>query len=196
MPQRRHSLRLGWAVWHWLSAGAAGGLLLGALAGCATAHDPAVTANAAGLREKLCGLSPEVEPAEARRAADTACGYAAYLAREWRVVWPPLLHNCLVNLHLRPRGLCYQWADDISAKLAELHLRTLQIHRGVAHLDTRREHSSVVLTAPGQPFERGIVLDAWRHGGWLYWGAVATDKYPWIEVEVRPAATLAAPGTR
>ena len=58
------------------------------------------------------------------------------------------------------------------------------MRRGVARLETRREHSSVVLTAPGQPFDEGIVLDAWRHSGRLYWGAVKTDKYPWIEVEV------------
>jgi hypothetical protein len=80
--------------------------------------------------------------------------------------------------------LCYQWADDLSAKLESLDLHTLKVRRGVARLETRREHSSVVLTAPGQAFDQGIVLDAWRHSGCLCWRPVKEDKYPWIEVEV------------
>jgi hypothetical protein len=87
---------------------------------------------------------------------------------------------------MRKRGLCFQWADDLSAKLQSLQLRTLQLHRGVARLETRREHSSVVLTPSGQPFDQGIVLDAWRHSGRLYWGGVKQDRYPWIEVQVIP----------
>jgi hypothetical protein len=85
---------------------------------------------------------------------------------------------------LRDRGLCFQWADDLSAKLDCLHLRTLKVRRGAARLETRREHSSVVLTAPGQAFDQGIVLDSWRHSGRLHWCGVREDKYPWIEVEV------------
>ena len=75
-----------------------------------------------------------------------------------------------MNLGVRKRGLCFQWADDLTLKLQSLRLRTLQLHRGVARLDTRREHSSVVLTAPGQPFDKGVVLDAWRHSGRLLLG--------------------------
>jgi hypothetical protein len=99
-------------------------------------------------------------------------------------VRPAIWHNVLVNSGVRKRGLCYQWSDDLSAKLDSLHLNNLQVRRGVARLETRREHSSVVLTAPGQAFDQGIVLDAWRHSGRLYWGPVKADKYPWIEVEV------------
>jgi hypothetical protein len=153
---------------------------------------------AADLALRLQSLSPTVAPAEAAIAADAACSYSLQLAKEYRVVRPAIFHNVLVNLGLRQRGLCFQWADDLSAKLASLHLQTLLVRRGAARLDTRREHSSVVLTALGQPFEDGIVLDAWRHSGHLYWGAVKTDKYPWIEVEVVPEdqthASACAPG--
>jgi hypothetical protein len=130
------------------------------------------------------GLSPAVAPAEATLAAETAYSYSAELAKEYRVVRPAILHNVLVNLGVRKRGLCFQWADDLSAKLESLHLRTLRVRRGVARLETRREHSAVVLTAPGQAFDQGIVLDAWRHSGRLCWRPVNEDKYPWIEVEV------------
>jgi hypothetical protein len=134
----------------------------------------------------LEALSSTVAPAEATLTVETAYSYSVELAKEYRVVRPAILHNVLVNLGLRKRGLCFQWADDLSAKLQSLQLHTLQLHRGVARLETRREHSSVVLTAPGQPFDEGIVLDAWRHSGRLYWGGVGQDHYPWIEVEVIP----------
>ncbi len=142
----------------------------------------------AGLAAELRALSPTVTTAEANLTAETACAYSLQLAREYRVVRPAIFHNVLVNLGIRKRGLCFQWADDLSAKLETLHLQTLEIRRGVARLDTRREHSSVVLTAMEQPFEQGVVLDAWRHSGRLFWGAVRDDKYPWIQVDVLPEA--------
>jgi hypothetical protein len=136
------------------------------------------------LARRLRDLSPQVDCAEATLAAETAWARSRELARQYRVVRPALLHNTLVNLGWRQRGLCFQWADDLSASLASLNLRTLTLHRGVARLGTRREHSSVVLTAPEQTFDQGIVLDAWRHSGRLHWAGVRTDKYPWKEVEV------------
>lgn len=136
------------------------------------------------LAARLEALSPLVAPAEAVLAAETACSYSFELAREYRVVRPAIFHNVLVNLGLRRRGLCFQWADDLSAKLESLELRTLQVRRGAARLETRREHSAVVLTAPEQAFDQGIVLDAWRHSGRLYWGPVQGDKYPWIAVRI------------
>ena len=139
-------------------------------------------ASPADLAGRLRGLGPSVDAGEASLAAETACIYSIELAREYRAVRPAIWHNVLVNVGLKPRGLCFQWADDLSAKLDSLHLRTLQVRRGCARWDTRREHSSVVLTAPGQAFTEGIVLDAWRHSGRLHWCGVTADKYPWIEV--------------
>ena len=60
----------------------------------------------------------------------------------------------------------------------------------------RQEHSSVVLTAPGQAFDQGIVLDAWRHSGRLYWGAVKADKSPWIEVKMIAEGAAPPPAPR
>lgn len=153
------------------------------LVGCATSqrNDPE---RAGMLAARLCALSGTVSPAEATNAAVTACESALRLARDYHVVRPAWFHNVLVNVGLRRRGLCYQWADDLTTDLERLHLKTLQIHRGVARLETRREHSCVVLTALGQAFEEGIALDAWRYCGRLHWSRVTQDKYPWIRVEL------------
>ena len=184
MPAAQHWVRVQARQGGRVGIGLFAAACLVGLAGCASLRPEA--SPAANLAGRLEALGPTVAPAEATLAAETACSYSVELAQEYRVVRPAILHNILVNLGLRKRGLCFQWADDLSAKLQSLDLRTLQIHRGVARLETRREHSSVVLTASGQPFDQGIVLDAWRHSGRLYWGNVKQDHYPWIEVEVIP----------
>jgi hypothetical protein len=135
--------------------------------------------NPADLAERLGRLSPAVDPAEAARLAETACTRAAELREEYRVVGPPLFHNVLVNLGVRQRGLCYQWADDLEARFATLHLRTLIVNHAVARAATWREHNCLVVTAPGVPFADGIVLDGWRHSGRLFWVKVREDSYPW-----------------
>ena len=159
------------------------------VASCSTVRVPVAKQNleAAALAEKLCALAPIVSPSEATRAADAAVRYPLQLAQEYDATPPAVINNALINFGLHPRGLCYQWADDLTIKLLTLHLQTLELHRGVAKLGTRREHSCVVLTAPGQPFNDGIALDAWRHCGRLNWSPVLTDKYPWKEVELIPS---------
>ena len=45
-------------------------------------------------------------------------------------------------------------------RLQALDLRTYQLHWGVAHKgNDLREHNSVVITANGQPFATGLLLD-------------------------------------
>lgn len=173
-------------------------LLLAGLAvtGCATVRMPEAgqAAGARDLAAALRELSPAVDPGEARQAADAAVRYPLELAREWRATPPAIFNNILINAGIHPRGLCYQWADALTEELLTLKLRTLELHRGVARLGTPREHSCVVLTAPGQAFTNGIALDAWRACGRLHWAPVTRDAYPWREVALTPAyrAELAA----
>jgi len=101
------------------------------------------------------------------------------LARQYRVIGPALFHNFLVNSGIRRRGLCFQWTEDLLVPLEALQLKSLELHWAVARPGTLREHNCVVVAARGQPFAQGVVLDAWRHAGRLYWGPVATDHYPW-----------------
>lgn len=162
---------------------------LALLTGCATVRVPEAKQEyeSAALAEKLRGLSPSVDAGEAARAADAAVRYPLQLAREYHATLPPLINNILINTGIHPRGLCFQWADDLTVKLMTLHLRTLELHRGVAWIGTAHEHSCVVLTAPGRDFNTGIALDAWRYRGRLHWVPVTLDECPWIEVELIPS---------
>jgi hypothetical protein len=137
----------------------------------------------AQLRTKLAMLSPTVRVDEAEKLALCAYKTSRRLAREYGVVFPPALNNILINTGGRKRGLCYHWTEDLILQLDALKLKTLELHWGEAFARTFSENNGVVVTAKGQPFAHGIVLDAWRYQGRLYWGPVRKDPegYPWKE---------------
>lgn len=125
-------------------------------------------------------LSPSVSRAEADRLATTAIEASAQMSADFKPIPLPWMNNMLVNMGLRKRGLCYEWRDDLFPHLFRLNLRTMELHLTSAKRATRREHNGIIVTAKGQPFKDGIVLDPWRSGGRLWWGRVAQDRrYPW-----------------
>ncbi|WP_335947575.1 hypothetical protein [Salipiger bermudensis] len=155
-------------------------------------------ADIAALADEIHALDPGIDAGEAARAAAIAYEYPLRLAVEYQVEDPPIIHNIKVNQGLKPRGLCYQWADDLQARLAQERFETLELQRAIANSQSaiRIEHSTVVVTAPGDSMYEGIVLDPWRNGGQLFWGAVTEDDaYPWLprqDVFARKRALLAA----
>lgn len=146
------------------------------------------------LPAQLSQLSPHVRPDEARRVAATAFITGRELQREWRVVRSPRLQNFLVNIGLRKAGLCYQWATELLVRLDSLKLRTLDLHWAESFAGTIREHNAIVVTAKGQPFERGILLDTWRYSGRLAWIPVTADPhYRWSENDAEVGRRLHKP---
>jgi hypothetical protein len=137
-------------------------------------------ARGADLEAAIAGLSPAVEPAEARALATRALAATDSLALRYRPIAPALLGNLAFHLGLRERGLCCHWAEDLFHELDGLPLKSLQLHWGVAHHGSRmREHNSVIAVPAGGALRDGLVLDAWRHAGRLYWVRVSEDRYPW-----------------
>jgi hypothetical protein len=134
------------------------------------------------LEIDLAALNGRSNPAEARQVAETAVTYASHLAAEYRLVRPAVLHNVLVRMGFKDRGLCYHWTEDLLQRLQQLKLKNYHLHWGVAHRGSElREHNSVVITALGQNFGEGMVLDPWRNSGDLFWALVKDDSYPWQE---------------
>jgi len=132
------------------------------------------------LTEEIKRLDPSVSPQEAETVARTAVYYSEQLADQWHMVKPVELHNVLVNIGLRPAGLCFQYADCLQAELRAKSLKTLDFERGIAWRgDVYNEHNCVVVKAVGHPFETGIVLDGWRNAGHLRYAPVLADDYPW-----------------
>ena len=138
------------------------------------------------LTRALLGLGNGTGPTEAEQVAKTSVTYSAELARHYRTVRPPELHNILVRLGLKKRGLCYHWADDLLARLEKLDLVNLHLQRAVTHQGSDLyEHHSVVVTSSKGTFEEGIVLDPWRSSGELFWAPVSEDRHPWVPLNAQ-----------
>lgn len=134
------------------------------------------------LRANIAGLASSVDPEEAARLAAIAYTTGRDLKKEWKVIWPPGLQNFLVNTKQRKGGLCFQFAERLLLRLAEQKWDTLEFHWAESFERSPAEHNVILVTAKGQPFSRGIILDNWRYGGRLVWGfAVDDPHYQWHE---------------
>ncbi len=130
------------------------------------------------LAAEIQALGPGVDREEAQRAARVAFERTAELARAYRITDPPLVHNAKVNMGLKPRGLCWQWADDMESRMAAEGFETLELHRAIANWQNPIliDHSTLIVSARGDSLFDGIVLDPWRKGGRLT--HVPTDADP------------------
>jgi hypothetical protein len=132
------------------------------------------------LEQVLLALNATVDKTEAMMVAETAVRESAVLAEEYQLVRPAVAHNLLVAMGMKDRGLCYHWTEDLMKRLQTLDLKSLRLYWGVAYRGSElREHNCVVVTAKGQSFFKGIVLDPWRNSGNLFWARVTKDSYPW-----------------
>ncbi|MDA7965091.1 hypothetical protein [Ruegeria sp.] len=139
------------------------------------------------LASEIRNLGPGVDPAEAERAAEIAYAYTAQLAQDYQITDSPLIHNAKVNQGLRPRGLCWHWAEDIERRLNQENFQTLTLHRAIANADNpfRIDHSTAIVSRKGDSLYDGVVLDPWRYGGVLYWAPLPEDtRYDWVPRDV------------
>jgi len=138
-------------------------------------------AQAEALANQIAALSPRVDRKEATFLADCAYATVSRLRRQYSMFGTPIFNNFLVYHGLRKRGYCYQWTEDLLLQFDALRLKTLELHWGEAYAGTWRENNCVVVTAKGQPFNQGVVLDAWRHFGHLRWDLVPSDEDRYFE---------------
>ena len=138
-------------------------------------------AKAEEFANQLASLSRRVDPKEAKLLAECAYATVARLRQEYRPFGTPIFNNFLVYHGWRKRGYCYQWSEDLLLALDTLKLKTLELHWGDAYRDTWRENNCLVVTAKGQPFDRGMILECWRHFGHLRWNLVPSDQDRYYE---------------
>jgi len=134
------------------------------------------------LQMALLSLSSNINEHEANKIATVSVLYSLELANQYELVSPPLFHNTLINMNLKRRGFCHHFALDLIKKLKKQNLKTLDLRWAVHEKANYWEHNAVVISAKGANFQEGIVLDAWRNSGKLYWNYVNKDiKYQWSE---------------
>ena len=134
------------------------------------------------LQQAILSLGEDIDRDEARRAATIAIEYPLELAQAYEITDSPLMHNMLVNLGIKPRGLCIDWTWDLITRLREERFRSLELHWGIANYGRMFliEHSTAIISARGQTLRQGLVLDPWRNGGNLFWSKTDEDpSYQW-----------------
>ncbi|MCK4440911.1 MAG: hypothetical protein KAU90_02825 [Sulfurovaceae bacterium] len=159
--------------------------LLSIFGGCSltplpTSTPKIISTNIDILSNMIIDLNRTIDRYEAQDVASRAVRYSKYLAQKYRVVSPPLWHNTLVNLGIRKRGLCYQWAEDLLSYLLTKKYQTIQFYIVGASIGSYFEHNALAISAKGSSFKKGILLDAWRNSGNLYFIEIDKDKrYKW-----------------
>ena len=135
------------------------------------------------LTEAIIALDPDtIDPIEAKWVARESVLYPKHLANEYQLMWPPNYQNILVNTGQREKGLCYQWARDMSSHIAKKDYKTLTMQRAVANQGGNYEHNVLTVAAKGKSVEDAIILDPWRHASILYWVKTKDDpNYQWTK---------------
>ena len=157
------------------------------IAGCGDAPEkrfPVGEPEIAELRHAIMALGPGIDPEEADRAARISFAHTRELAIAYKITDSPLVHNTKVNMGLRPRGLCWHWAEDMESRLNSEDFQTLELHRAIASADNpfRIDHSTAIISRRGDGFKQGVVLDPWRLGGVLTFVPTLEDTdYDWQE---------------
>ena len=134
------------------------------------------------LSHSILNLDGSIDAREAQRAARVSIEYSQELARQYEISTSPVMHNLLVNLGVKQRGLCIDWTADLLARLKQERFDSLDLHWAIANYETtfRLEHSTVVVSARGDSIYQGLVLDPWRHSGQLHWAPTLEDVgYNW-----------------
>ena len=126
-------------------------------------------------------LGPGVDPVEASRLSAIALFHPHVLAREYAAELARLNAARPPAIDIKTPAVCADWADAYFIRLRQEAPRTLDLHMALAdaRINTPFQHATVVVTARGAPLSSGIVLDACRRSGNLYWLPVAGDNYKW-----------------
>ena len=158
---------------------------IGVMSGCSLTPLPKLSPTKQAQRidaltRMLQELSPMVNPQEAQDLAKTAVLRAKELGKSYEVVSPPLWHNMLVNIGVKRRGLCYHYSEDMLRLFLKKKYTTFEFYMVGANIGEYFEHNAIVVSAKKESYKEGIVLDAWRNSGNLFFDKVLSDKkYEW-----------------
>ncbi len=152
--------------------------------GCAVKTPPLKErqAKVVSLKNMLLHLGSKVDVYEAEDLAKSSIDYSYLLAKKYKAIDSPWLQNSLVNIGLKKRGLCYEWAEDLLRYLVKKNYKTLEFHAVGANIGYLNEHNALCVSLKGKGINNSVLLDAWRNSGDLYFKKIREDKkYKWKE---------------
>jgi len=142
-------------------------------------------ANGIKLKKDILALQPErlrqnrAVQLEADTMSREIVTTIEHYRREWNMHSSALMHNWLINLGIQKKGFCWHWVEAFVTVLQPMQLRHFKLNWGVAYEGGLRENNALVITAKGQDFSKGLMIDAWRSSGRPFWRIVKDDRFPW-----------------
>ena len=134
------------------------------------------------LKKMLLHLGSNVDVYEAEDLAKSSVNYSYRLAQKYKAIDAPWLQNTLVNMGLKKRGLCHEWAEDLLRFLLKRDYQSFSFHTVGANIGYLNEHNALSVSLKGKGISNSILLDAWRNSGDLYFIKIEHDKkYRWSE---------------
>ncbi len=135
------------------------------------------------LEQTLLSIDRSIDKSEAREFSYKILEYTLSLEDKYELESPPLYHNFLVNIGLKKRGLCWHFAKDMLVFTLDQKFKKFDYYIVGANIDNYwDEHNAIVVTCNGCSYKQGVILDAWRNGGKLYYSKVKKDyEYEWSQ---------------
>lgn len=167
------------------------------LSGCSVKSPPPPSSDIDKLTTLLLSLNRDIPKQEAQKLAIDIYQRTNNLIEEFELVSPPLLHNFLVNIGIRKKGLCYHWSDALFVYLKNQNYPSFEFHLVGANIGKYwSEHNSIVIISKENKRENsitedGIIIDPWRNSGKLYYSQILKDReYKWSSRVNRESSVL------
>ncbi len=151
------------------------------LLGCAVKVASPTQARIIALSDLLRTLDRTMSKKETLQLSKDIFQKTNLLTEEFAMTYPPQYHNFLVNIGLKKKGLCYQWADALYAYFQQKPYHSFIFHLMGANIgEYWKEHNVMAIAVKNVPMQEWIVIDPWRNPGKLYFSKVKDDHmYHW-----------------
>lgn len=102
------------------------------------------------------------------------------LRQQYRSFALPIVHNMMIDLGIRKRGACKDWAEDLLTHVIPLEREFFHVTWGEANPKKITEHNVLVIYPRHAEFKNGLVIDPWRTSGKVFWVYTTKDRhYKW-----------------
>jgi hypothetical protein len=134
------------------------------------------------IAELLNTLGSDIPREEVQRLSEDILYRAAQLEHAFGRTTSPWIHNFMINVGLKKKGLCYHYADGLYTYLKERSYPHFDFHLVGAHIgEYWREHNALLVTARNGMLEEGVIIDPWRVQGKVFVSKMKEDKaYRWV----------------
>lgn len=110
------------------------------------------------------------------------------LKKQYRSFGVAIMHNMMIDLGIRKRGACKDWAEDLLNHVIPLEREFFHVTWGEANPKKITEHNVLVIYPKHAEFKDGLVIDPWRTSGKVFWVYTTKDRHykwkPWKDFGV------------